>query len=87
MPANVWSDLARVRWENAPEASKAAKVASSSSGRELNLARCVAECERAALQAALARAQGSRTEAARILGISSRGVYNKIRKYRLLASS
>jgi two-component system response regulator AtoC len=42
------------------------------------------EAERAALEAALARAGNNRTLAARLLGISRRTLYNKLEEYGLV---
>jgi DNA-binding NtrC family response regulator len=47
-----------------------------------NLSRSLAHCEREAVEAAIQRAHGNQSESARLLGITSRSVYNKIRKYR-----
>jgi transcriptional regulator with PAS, ATPase and Fis domain len=50
-----------------------------------NLSTTLCECERHAFQAALDRAHGNQTAAARLLGITARSVYNKVRKYGLCA--
>ena len=47
-----------------------------------NLSRSLAHCEREAVEAAIQRAHGNQSESARLLGITPRSVYNKIRKYR-----
>jgi transcriptional regulator with PAS, ATPase and Fis domain len=44
-------------------------------------------CERYLLEAALKKNNGSRTKAARLLGVSSRTVYNKMRKHGLIPPS
>jgi transcriptional regulator with PAS, ATPase and Fis domain len=49
-----------------------------------NLARSLASCERSLVEAALLAADGNQSETARLLGITPRSVYNKIRKHRLL---
>jgi transcriptional regulator with PAS, ATPase and Fis domain len=48
-----------------------------------NLARSVQLCERLLIEAALRRTRGNRSQAARLLGITPRSVYNKIHKYQL----
>ena len=47
-----------------------------------NLSRSLAHCEREALEAAMQRAHGNQSESARLLGITPRSVYNKMRKHR-----
>jgi DNA-binding NtrC family response regulator len=48
-----------------------------------NLARALAHCERVLFEVALQKAQGSQAQVARLLGITPRSVYNKMRKYQL----
>lgn len=48
-----------------------------------NLTRSLQCCERALVVAALQRARGNKSHTARLLGITARSVYNKIRKYQL----
>jgi DNA-binding NtrC family response regulator len=48
-----------------------------------NLARSLESCERHALEAAMERMRGNQSQTARLLGITARSVYNKVRKYRL----
>ena len=45
-----------------------------------NLSRVVEYCERLLVEAALQRAQGNHSQAARVLGITPRTLYNKLRK-------
>ena len=52
-----------------------------------NLARSLAHCEREAVAAAMRRARGNQSESARLLGITPRSVYNKVRKYRAAPGS
>jgi len=40
-------------------------------------------CERHALEAAMERTRGNQSETAKLLGITPRSVYNKLRKHRL----
>jgi DNA-binding NtrC family response regulator len=48
-----------------------------------NLTRSMESCERHALEAAMERMRGNQSRAARLLGITPRSVYNKVRKYQL----
>jgi DNA-binding NtrC family response regulator len=48
-----------------------------------NLRRCLENCERQALEAAVTRTRGNQSQVSRLLGITPRSVYNKVRKYRL----
>jgi two-component system, NtrC family, response regulator PilR len=52
---------------------------------EWNLSRSMRLCERLLLEATLHAARGNQTHAARLLGITPRSVYNKIRKHNLHA--
>lgn len=51
-----------------------------------DLSRALEYCERLLVQDALTRARGNQSQTARLLGITPRSVYNKVRKYRLRAS-
>jgi DNA-binding NtrC family response regulator len=53
------------------------------SSPDWTLHRVLSECERRVCEAALEQARGNQTEAARLLGITSRSVYNKRRQHRL----
>lgn len=48
-----------------------------------DLTRALESCERHALEAAMERVQGNQSRTARLLGITPRSVYNKVRKYHL----
>jgi DNA-binding NtrC family response regulator len=48
-----------------------------------DLARSLQNCERYALEVAMQRTHGNQSRTARLLGITPRSVYNKMRKYRL----
>ena len=48
-----------------------------------NLSRSVASCERSLVEVALHAARGNQSETARLLGITPRCVYNKLRKHQL----
>ncbi len=48
-----------------------------------SLARSLSACERMLVRAALGRARGNQSETARLLGVTARSIYNKIRKHHL----
>jgi len=48
--------------------------------KEWNLSHAVAYCQRLLLEAALQRTQGNHSQAARILGVTPRTLYNKLKK-------
>jgi DNA-binding NtrC family response regulator len=48
-----------------------------------NLRRSLKDCERQALEAAIERTRGNQSEIARLLGVTPRTVYSKVRKHRL----
>jgi two-component system response regulator AtoC len=48
-----------------------------------NLTRALDSCERSFVEAALQASRGNQTDTARLLGITPRSVYNKIRKHHL----
>jgi transcriptional regulator with PAS, ATPase and Fis domain len=50
-----------------------------------SLSRSLEYCEKMLLEAALIRARGNQSQAARLLGITPRSVYNKLRKHHLAA--
>lgn len=102
LPPELWGELIeatgndenRASLERRPPAlAKIAGAAETAFFDEL-LARCegsfsrsVSHCERALLEAALRRVKGNQTRAARLLGITPRSVYNKMRKYGVDAAS
>ncbi|HTP98184.1 MAG TPA: sigma-54 dependent transcriptional regulator [Casimicrobiaceae bacterium] len=49
-----------------------------------NLDRCLAHCEREIVAAALVRTRHNQSQAARMLGLTPRSIYNKLRKHQLL---
>ena len=48
--------------------------------KEWNLSGTVKHCERLLIEAALQRAQGNHSQAARVLGVTPRTLYNKLKK-------
>jgi transcriptional regulator with GAF, ATPase, and Fis domain len=52
-------------------------------GNGWNLSRSLASCERSLVEVALQTSRGNQSEAARLLGITPRCVYNKLRKHQL----
>src|SRR5207247_504216 len=51
-----------------------------------NLMSALNQCERMLLEAALDQSRGNQSRAARLLGITPRSVYSKLRRYRLAPS-
>jgi len=79
-------DLPEWAWRRLAEAEPAGKqpgVPVEESGGDLNLSRVLAGVEKRLLQAALVTTHGNQTETARLLGITARSVYNKVRKHHL----
>jgi transcriptional regulator with PAS, ATPase and Fis domain len=96
LPADAWRELAvRESPAQAPEAAEV-RATHSTSPEELraqlvrvledhgwNLTRSLEYCEQLLLETALQRADGNQTQTARLLGITARSVYNKVRKHNL----
>jgi len=91
LPADAWRELA-VGESPAPEAQEApptspeelrAQLARVLDDNGWNLTRSLEYCERLLLESALRRAEGNQTQTARMLGITARSVYNKVRKHNL----
>jgi DNA-binding NtrC family response regulator len=84
LPRDIWAGLARAPAEAEPPAAPEGRFIEALLTRfEGNLAQSLDFCERRLLEAALARAGGNQTRAARLLGLTPRSVYNKMRKHRL----
>jgi DNA-binding NtrC family response regulator len=93
LPVEALWELAQAE-ENSPPPEPAKSVSEASGRRttegdpllriaednDWNLGRCVRACEREVLAAALRRAEGNQTKAATLLGVTSRSIYNKMRK-------
>ena len=50
-----------------------------------SLSQCLAICEKLFVEIALRRSRGNQSQAARMLGVTSRSIYNMLRKHRLHA--
>lgn len=93
LPAEAWRELA-VGESHAPLPAAAEALPTSPEELRAQLARVLDEngwnltrsleyCERLLLESALRRADGNQTQTARMLGITARSVYNKVRKHNL----
>jgi transcriptional regulator with PAS, ATPase and Fis domain len=80
LPAAVWRQLADVG--TTPPSESIGSV-EAPAGRSFNLAGALQVFEKRLIEAALSSAHGNQTETARLLGITPRSVYNKLRKYQL----
>jgi len=87
LPPEVWQQLCRR--EAGGEAGKAATPLSSSDWTAIldahrwSLSSSLQACEKALLQAALRRSQGNQSKTARLLGVTPRSIYNKVRRHHL----
>lgn len=73
---------------NASPTSEAQSLALSVAGTQgWNLTRCLCQCEREIVAAAMRQTRNNQSQAARLLGLTPRSVYNKLRKYDLLHKS
>jgi DNA-binding NtrC family response regulator len=59
-------------------------AASATEQRGWNLDNCLSYCEREIVKAAMRRSSNNQSKAARLLGLTPRGIYNKLRKHELL---
>ena len=92
LPAEVLAEIAQKKVENDDQASPATRDSFEDLDASLpqllrvndgNLARTLEHCERVLIASALESSHGNRTQVAKQLGITSRSVYNKLRKYHL----
>ena len=94
LPADAWRELAvgEAPAQGAPGAAETppaspeelrAQLARVLDDHGWNLTRSLEYCERLLLESALRRADGNQTQTARMLGITARSVYNKVRKHNL----
>ena len=82
LPSNVWDQLSRVNPQPAPEVASQNWAAVLDSNA-WSLTRSLLTCERQLLVEALTRSHGNQSATARLLGITPRSIYNKLRKHRL----
>ncbi len=91
LPPRVWKELAQAGFTAAPHAQAQSATDSiavaMTDAHGWNLNRCLDHCEREIVAAALARTHHNQAEAARLLGLTPRSVYNKLRKHHLLRKS
>lgn len=96
LPDDAWRELADGEARAAATVEAEERAAQSSEDDDLraqltrvlelhgwSLARALEYCERLLLESALQRAQGNQTQTARLLNITARSVYNKLRKHNL----
>jgi DNA-binding NtrC family response regulator len=62
-------------------------AASATDRQGLNLHNCLSHCEREIVKAAMRQSSNNQSEAARLLGLTPRSIYNKLRKHQLLGKS
>ncbi len=87
-PQEVWEQLAQQETTPQPATDAAPLVAGLALSQLLDrpngsLAQSLDSCEKFLLESALQRAHGNQTQAAKMLGLTPRSVYNKIRKHQL----
>jgi transcriptional regulator with GAF, ATPase, and Fis domain len=85
LPEQVWQMISQkstdsVRENPQPQADEFGQILLASGS---NLTHSLRHCERMLVEAALLRAHGNQAQTARLLGITPRSVYNKMRKYNL----
>jgi DNA-binding NtrC family response regulator len=83
LPESVWEQLSRTTDEPSRKAA-AHDWAALLDSNAWSLAQSLLVCERHFLKVALTRSQGNQSATARLLGITPRSMYNKIRKHRLV---
>jgi transcriptional regulator with PAS, ATPase and Fis domain len=93
LPADAWRELAVGESQAQTDEPSGAHAASPDELRAQlarvlddngwSLTRSLEYCERLLLESALLRADGNQTQTAKLLGITARSVYNKVRKHKL----
>jgi transcriptional regulator with GAF, ATPase, and Fis domain len=84
LPASVWDQLASASPSSAGDpAAPGQDWAAVLDANAWNLSQSLLSCERHFLKAALTRTQGNRSAVARLLGVTPRSIYSKIRKHHL----
>ena len=91
LPPRVWKELAQAGFAaptgtTAPPSMDSMAIAVTEA-QGWNLNRCLAHCEREIVAAALVRTHHNQSQAARLLGLTPRSIYNKLRKHQLLRKS
>jgi two-component system, NtrC family, response regulator HydG len=90
LPAAIWSDVVAQGVTDAATPAAAPSTGHGSGGWPVHvpdawtLARSLAWCERAIVARALEAVDGNQARAARLLGVTPRSVYNKLRKHQLV---
>jgi DNA-binding NtrC family response regulator len=89
LPPEIWSQVSQARAEapTRPSDLDSAYLSRVLAGHGWNLSRSLASCERSLVEVALQAARGNQSETARLLGITPRCVYNKLRKHHLSRTS
>jgi transcriptional regulator with PAS, ATPase and Fis domain len=82
LPPDIWARAVHRARSAAPSAGGSA-ISRVLASNDWNLTRALESCERSFVEAALQASHGNQTETARLLGITPRSVYNKIRKHNL----
>jgi transcriptional regulator with PAS, ATPase and Fis domain len=87
LPAEVWREISERREAAPPPAARGADASTSLpdlfEANSWNLERCLDTCERHLVECALERCDRNQSRTARLLGVTARSVYNKLRKHRL----
>lgn len=84
LPREIWAELVSERDGDARHTHAVGQAAAGDPNLDLNLARSVARHERNLVVTALRMSEGNQTRAASLLGITTRSIYNKLRKHRLV---
>jgi transcriptional regulator with GAF, ATPase, and Fis domain len=82
LPSSVWDQLSHANPQPAQEV-PSQNWAAVLDSNAWSLAKSLLTCERHFLKAALTRSQGNQSATARLLGVTPRSIYNKLRKHRL----
>jgi transcriptional regulator with GAF, ATPase, and Fis domain len=83
LPSELWLELSERRQSTRRETALQERNPAGPCGDDLNLLRNWVLHERQLVEAALRAAGGNQTRAASLMGISTRSLYNKLRKHRL----
>jgi DNA-binding NtrC family response regulator len=83
LPADVWEELAADADSPAAAAGPVEPSLDLLEAHGWNLSRALQACERSFMRAAFDRSQGNQSRTARLLGITPRCVYNKLRRHRI----